>query len=129
MIELWQNPVFSKKESQRISKLMEKKWQDPEFRKKQSVSRSNAANKRWQNEEYKKNQTEAIRRAHRKEISSLGEFLTDIRNAKYGKDLCKKYKMCLKTINARIREVLELFRIENFTEAKEFLQKNEKNFC
>lgn len=100
-------------------------WQDTEFRKSQSLSRSKAADKRWKNKEYKKRQIKAIKQAHRKEISCVKEFLTDIKNVEFSKELCNKYNMCIKTINARIEEILKPFSIKNYTGAKKFLRSND----
>jgi len=52
-VEKWQDPEFSKNQSKKISKAIEKKWQDPEYQKIQSEKISITIKKLWQNPNFK----------------------------------------------------------------------------
>ncbi len=139
MSKRWQDPEYQESQKECIQESLERRWQDPkyqelmqassksmckdpEFREKQCKKISNAMNKLWDDKKFRKKHIKLLQKIHRKEITDVEEFLVDIKNVEYGKDLCEKYKMTLPTISTRIEEILEPYGVKNYTEAKNLLK-------
>jgi len=102
------------KEEQR--KRAKNQWEDPEIRKKHLEARSDP--------DFKKRQSEAMKgnRNAYKEIKDEEEFLKDIKNGMWLKDVAQKYGMSDATIRERIREFFGPNGPQTFRKLKEYLK-------
>ncbi len=101
-----------------VSNAITKKWdKDPEYRKKQENER-----KERSKDPNFINKMREIGKQYRKEISDKRQFLNDIKNNMYKKDMLEKYNMGKHAFNKRIQEMFGLNGPKNYTELKDYLQ-------
>ncbi|MFX1297420.1 MAG: GIY-YIG nuclease family protein [Promethearchaeota archaeon] len=110
--EIARNPQAQEKMSESISE----KWQDQKYQ--ESVSKSVTG--KWQEPKYRERQLKS-RVEGKREIPNKREFLKDIQEMKK-KDLNEKHDMDGKCINKRIREMLGHRGVNNFSQAKKYLE-------
>ena len=110
--EIARNPETLEKMSESLSE----KWKDQKYQ--ENVSRGVKNN--WQTVKFRERQFKAKVQGKR-EIQDKGEFLKDIQEMKK-KDLNLKHDMDGKCINDRIKEMLGHHGINNFSQAKKYLE-------
>ena len=133
--EKGKDPKFQEK----VRTAITNKYQnDPVYRERQTQERrERAKNPEWVEKMTKINQERAkdpewrekmreIGKQYRKEISDKQQFLEDIQNMQK-KDINEKYNMDGKTVNRRIKEMLGENGVNNYTEAKDYLQDKDIN--
>ncbi|MFW9873539.1 MAG: GIY-YIG nuclease family protein [Candidatus Thorarchaeota archaeon] len=110
--EIARNPEIREKLSESILK----KWQDQQYQ--DNVSKG--ATNKWQETKHRERQFKS-RVEGKREIPDKSQFLKDIQNMKK-KELIARYDMDGKSINVRIKEMLGHRGINNFSEAKKYLE-------
>lgn len=106
--------VLGAKEKQR--KRAKNQWKIPEIKKKHIEARSDP--------DYKRRQSKALKgnRNAYKEIKDKNEFLRDVKNSMWLKDMTQKYDMSGPTIRERIRELFGKEGPHTLRELKRYLQ-------
>jgi len=101
---------------ERMSESISEKWQDQKYQ--ENVSKGVTG--KWQEPKYRERQLKS-RVEGKREIPNKREFLKDIQEMKK-KDLNEKHDMDGKCINKRIKEMLGHHGINNFSQAKKYLE-------
>jgi len=136
--DVWDRSGYKEKHSKRLQEAWKKeervenfkkgRWGTEQQREKQSKLIKEVMEKfRKENPELYQEQIRRLidsNKAQRKEIADKREFLMDIKQIEKAVDLYKKYNMSAKTLNNRIIEILGLFGVINYRDAKKFLQGN-----
>jgi len=110
--EIARNPETLKKMSESILE----KWKEKEYQ--ENVSKGVSG--KWQEPKFRERQFNA-KVYGRREIPDRAEFLKEIQNLNK-KDLNRKYDMDGKCINDRIKDMLGHHGIQNFSQAKKYLE-------
>ncbi|MFW9970806.1 MAG: hypothetical protein ACFFDF_11470 [Candidatus Odinarchaeota archaeon] len=110
--EIARNPETLEKMSESLSE----KWKDQDYQ--ESVSRG--VTEKWQELDYREKQYNS-RFEGKREIQDKEQFLKDIREMKK-KDLNQKHDMDGKCMNRRIKEMLGHHGVNNFSQAKKYLE-------
>jgi hypothetical protein len=116
MTSINQEIARNKETQEKMSKSVKEKWQDTEYQEKVS----DRAKEKWQEAAYREKQFIA-KSEGRREIKDKGQFLKDIQEMSK-KELIEKYNMDGKCINRRIREMLNHRGVNNYSEAKKYLE-------
>jgi len=122
MTEINQERSLKKEYRKKLSKAGLKKWQEKEYREKVS----NKISSKWQEKNYREKQLKAKREGG-KSILDIKQFLEDIKEMNTKKELIKKYGMDGKTINRKIKRMLGYEKVNNYTDAKKYLEDKNLN--
>ncbi len=121
MTEINQEIARNPESRQKMRESLLHKWKDQEYQAKVSKGVSD----KWQDAEFRKKQFKS-RVEGRKEITDKEQFFKDIKEMNK-KELNKKYDMDGKTTNKRIKEMLGHEGVNNFSEAKKYLENKNLN--
>jgi len=116
MTEINQEIARNLETLENLSKAISEKWQDQNYQK--NVSKG--VTDKWQQAEYREKQLRAKTEGKR-DIPDKMKFLNDIKGM-VKKDINAKYNMDGKSINKRIAEMLGHHGVNNFSQAKKFLE-------
>ncbi|MBA7710644.1 hypothetical protein ES703_119589 [subsurface metagenome] len=116
MAEVNQEIARRPETQEKMSEAISAKWQEKEYQ--ENVSKGVSG--KWQKPKFRERQFNA-KVYGKREIPDRAEFLKEIQSMKK-KDLNTKYDMDGKCINDRIKEMLGHHGIENFSQAKKYLE-------
>jgi len=116
MAEVNQEIARRPETQEKMSEAISAKWQEKEYQ--ENVSKGVSG--KWQEPKFRERQFNA-KVYGKREIPDRAEFLKEIQSMKK-KDLNTKYDMDGKCINDRIKEMLGHHGIENFSQAKKYLE-------